>query len=436
MYTNMVEVLYIPFDFQQNHKILRVCDFEEMRKGKVIKRKTLLKMSMQHKKYFIFFLLVLFSTSLVQASGSQTAGVSPDNPILWRVEIFLEDMNVAVTSDPAIKVQKSLDHAEERAAEIEKMLRWNKTDAAEKALNKYDSILEKTQTIITGMDNDDKQQALETELEINASLTAYIAHLVEVQALIASTSHDATQTSLLAKLSERMTTTTASLEQALADKKQQTEAAIKANGVTDDVLLQMEQDIQEGIGQSKNAEEQIASLQQMNLTSFVDTATNDSLITSLASNATAIAEQVVDAAADILQENESTSSSQQQTQATATISDASSRNKLKVDGAITPAQEQKINILYQQLQTENTEAEIEIAVSQTDSGLWKIEKEIDGTLSAQQRAQLDDLLLSFSNPTNAVSIKIKYTPISAPSESTIVYSGTSDSGVSTNFQIG
>ncbi|MBI5072936.1 hypothetical protein HZA99_03895 [Candidatus Woesearchaeota archaeon] len=386
----------------------------------------------------IVFLLLLF-TSLVQASAPQTAGVSPDNPIFWRIEIFFEDINVAVTSDPAVKVQKSLDHAEERVAEVEKMLRWNKTDAAEKALNKYDTILEKTQTVITTIDDDDKQQALKRELEINASLATYISHLVELQALIASTSHDATQTALLAKISERMTTTTASLEQVLADKKQQTETAVKANGVTDDVLLQMEQDIQEGIGQTKNVEDQLDSLQKMNLTSFVDTAadiaSNDSLMTSLAANATSLAEQAVDAAAEFLEENQSSSSSQQ-THATATISDASSRNKLKVDGAITADQQQKINILYQQLQTENTEAEIEIAVSQTDSGYWKIEKEIDGTLSAQQTAQLTDLLLSFSNPTNAVSIKIKYTPVSAPSKSTIVYSGTSDSGVSTNFQIG
>lgn len=390
---------------------------------------------MRYKKHFAFLFLFIFLSSLTFASGPQTAGVSPDNPLLWRVEIFLEDLNVAATSDPAIKVQKSLDHAEERVAEIEKMLRWNKTDAAEKGLNKYDSILEKTQALVTDIDDDDKQQALETELEINASLSSYITHLVQLQQLIASTSHDATQAALLAKVSERMSTTTVSLEQALADKKQQTETAIKANGVTDDVLLQMEQDIVAGIGLEQTAEDKVESLEKMNLTSFVDTATNDSLLTTLASNATAIASQVVDAATELLSENDSTSS--QITHATATISDASSRNKLKVDGTITSDQEQKINILYQQLQTENTQAEIEIVVSQTDSGFWRIEKEIDGILSAQQTAQLDDLLLSFNTPTNPVSIKIKYTPVSsASSESTIVYSGTSDSGVTTNFQIG
>ncbi len=390
---------------------------------------------MRVKHLVFFFTFFLFFTSFTTAAGPQTAGVSPDNPILWKIETFFEDANVVITSDPVVKMQKSLDHAEERIAEMEKMLRWNKTDSAEKALNKYDAILEKTQTIVTGLDEDDKQQALETELEMNASLTAYISHLVQLQAVITSTSHDASQTLLIGKLSERMGTTTATLEQALAYQKQQTLAAIKANGVTDEELLHMEQQIQESLGQQQSAEDQVETLQQMNFSSFIDTATNDSLITSLAENASTLAQQVADAATEFFDENDTSSS--QDTKATATINDASSRNKLQFTGSITVDQEQKMNILYQQLQTEETTAEIEIVVSQLDNGLWRIEKEIDGTLSAQQKAQLDDLLLSFATPSNPVTIKIKYAPVSvSSSESTTVYSGSSDSGVSTSFEIG
>lgn len=396
-------------------------------------------MKIKKKILVLLFLVILSHVFAVSASAPQTAGVSADNVILWKIETFFENANVLVTSDPAIKVQKSLNHAEERIAEIEKMVRWNKTDAAEKTLNKYDAILEKTSVIISDIDNNDKQLALERELKIDAIIATYFSHLAQLEQLFTFTSSDEAQISFLSKTKERMMKTSSSLEQSLIEKKKETISALKANGLTEQDIITMQEEIFAKISQSflPSAASSLKEGLNLTLSSFVNSSMNDSLLTSLASNASSFAENVASAAATFLYENETNSSvDSNPVQVVATISDASSKNKLKIDGTITSDQEQKINILYQQLQTENTKAEIEITVSQTQSGLWRIEKEIDGILSEQQNAQLDDLLLSFRNPANAVSIKIKYAPVSSAFESTAMYSGTSDTGVSTSFQIG
>ncbi|MFA6889039.1 MAG: hypothetical protein WC254_06105, partial [Candidatus Woesearchaeota archaeon] len=112
--------------------------------------------------------------------------------------------------------------------------------------------------------------------------------------------------------------------------------------------------------------------------------------------------------------------------------DVSSKSKLKIDGTLTAEQEQAVNLLYSQFIVENTEAEVGITVTQMDNGLWKIEKEIDGTLTVTQDQQLDALLILLGNSPSSSHITVKYDPTTSD---TNAYVGES-SGVSTSFVIG
>ena len=75
-------------------------------------------------KYIIIFVLSLLL--LPSSLAEETAGVSPDNPILWHLEVFMEKFGIALTSSPSVKVEKILNAAEERVAELDQMLRWKK----------------------------------------------------------------------------------------------------------------------------------------------------------------------------------------------------------------------------------------------------------------------------------------------------------------------
>ena len=67
--------------------------------------------------------------------------------------------------------------------------------------------------------------------------------------------------------------------------------------------------------------------------------------------------------------------------------------------------------------------------------LWKIAKEIDGSLTSLQQEQLDNLLISLSENPSTVKIKVKYDPGDVSTANGVVV-GESDSGLSTAFVIG
>ena len=115
------------------------------------------------------------------------------------------------------------------------------------------------------------------------------------------------------------------------------------------------------------------------------------------------------------------------------ITDISSNNKVKIDCDLTAQQLQAVNILYNQLIAESTDAEVELTVSQMSNGMWKIEKEVDGTLTSLQNQQLDELLVSLSKTPSSVHVKIKYDP--AEVETAGLYSG-GNGDVETTFVIG
>ena len=117
------------------------------------------------------------------------------------------------------------------------------------------------------------------------------------------------------------------------------------------------------------------------------------------------------------------------------VTDTTASSKVKIDGDVTAEQLQRINILYEQLRAESTDAEIELTVSKMDNGLWKIEKEIDGILTSLQQEQLNDLLLTLSSEPSTVKIKVKYDPGDVSASNGVIV-GESESGLETAFVIG
>lgn len=365
-------------------------------------------------KLIVVPLLLILAASLVHAQNV-TAGISPDNPLLWRAEVFFEHVSAAITYDDTEKISKRMHSAEERAAEMEKMLSFKKTEAARTAKNAFNDEITALQEYFSAFEYKSPQNELEAEYNLQEILHRYEEEITAVTATLAHAQLDDRDDSHKQIVQEFVeSATTADFQSALNAKKDATILKLRANGLTD---------------------EDIAAL-QISKTSSVDKLKvfTDTLLPEIFSNETNNSEQRVESGesieavqqiADVQEQQQAQQQAKEQQIVSEPsvveneqphdnphliITDVSSKSKVKVDGTVTAEQQQAVNLLYSQLIAESTEAEVEIIVTQMDNGLWKIEKEIDGTLTSLQDQQVDALLASLSNAPSPLHITVKYDP--------------------------
>lgn len=383
-------------------------------------------------RIFVFLILIFLCTGAIRADEVVTAGVSPDNPLLWRLELLMEDINSAATSDQGLKVEKILGHAAERVAEMEKMLRWKKTPAAEKAIEKHKRLMDTASEKITELTHKNTEKEFEAEIRIEEAIIAYETSVAEILATdsdVFAEEERAIQNSFVETTFQK-----ALLEETLK-KKEATILKLKASGMSDTDIEALEANLKAGKESTTSDITGAAAAFSSNLTtaatgavSAVDSAVESATGSSPSEIVGTITETVdagenVEGIADVVET------------ITAIVTDTTTSSRVKIDGDVTAEQMQMINLLYEQLRAENTDAEVEITVSKMQNNLWKIEKEIDGTLTTLQEEQLNDLLVSLSTNPSTVKIKVKYDPGDVSAANGVVV-GESDSGLETAFVIG
>lgn len=372
-------------------------------------------------RFFVFFIFTFFFLQPIYADEVVTAGLSPDNALLWRVEIFIEDMNSLLTANQGVKVEKILNHAAERAAELEKMLRWEKNAAAEKAAEKHEKLMNTALEKIQELEHKNAEKEFEAEIHIEASLSVYQQSITEIIIPTDGTMFGEEELIFLSTFSEKNLVLQKQLLDELFQKKDATKLKLKASGLSDADIETLEKNIQKG--ETETSARDVADAADI---TAVATAFSTNL-SAAASQAATVVDTITDAGVETVEEV---------VEAVSTIvTDTTTTTKVKIDGDVTAEQMQMINILYEQLRAEKTDAEIEIIVSKMQNDLWKIEKEIDGSLTSLQQQQLDDLILSLSANPSSLKIKIKYDPGDHNGANGVLV-GKSDSGITTAFVIG
>lgn len=366
-------------------------------------------------------------TQTTEAAPTATAGVSPDNTILWRLEVFFEDALVGISYNREEKVAKALKHATERLAEVEKMLRWKKTAAAEKARNKHEATLEKVQIYLEKLEYKDKAKELEKEYDTEEVVKSSEEQSKAWKKIIETNAElDEEQQTIAEQLFEKAEEAQAQFHATLEKKKEETKLAIKANGVSETELETLERAIKDKI---KNAlkeqqDEKGENVEEVLETEEIITEENEPKKNQTESNAS-----------NTLEEKTETqkATGEKTTGETTIIEDTSSQSWIKVEGDLTPDQMQNVLQIYEELRQEDTEAEIEIIVSEASAGIWKIEKEVDGRLTKKQEEYVETLLASLSENAHYMQIKIKYTSEDATGN---VFEGEADNGIATTVVIG
>ncbi len=393
---------------------------------------------MRRKIFFVITVFLLLCSLFPSSLAEETAGVSPDNPILWYIEVFMEKFSVAITSSSSVKVEKSLHNAEERVAEFDKMLRWKKTEEAKKAKEAHELLMEKITETIIDLEKKNTEKEFEEILTIEADIQTYITDVEAITSAISTEEVNDEQKTLFAEFMEKEDANTQKLVDEAEIKKAAIILKLKASGLTDVEIATLEQNWKTGSSESVEIAEGVTGAVAA-ITETIPSAVSDSVTKTVDAVSDTQAGEIAGSIAETITEKVDVSESAEKAadvvEAVSTIvTDTTASSKVKIDGDVTGEQMQRINILYEQLRAEGTDAEIELTVSKMDNDLWKIEKEIDGILTSLQQQQLDDLLLTLSSEPSTVKIKIKYDPGDVSSSNSVI--GESDSGLTTAFVIG
>ncbi len=122
----------------------------------------------------LFLTLLVFGITLnvptVLAQETPTdPGITPDS-FLWGIDKALEQISLLLATSPSEKATKGLEIAQERLAEIKKMIEENKLDAAEKAQESHGETLEGVQEDIEDIEEDNSTEEIEEVIEIEKEL--------------------------------------------------------------------------------------------------------------------------------------------------------------------------------------------------------------------------------------------------------------------------
>lgn len=355
----------------------------------------------------VFLVLFIFP---VYAFDAPQPGITPDNAILWKLDVLTERFLTAITLDQEEKTRKSIQSAEERLTEMTKMLRKDKLWAAEKAAQQQREALEDARTYIAYLDHTKTETLFEHVFAIEKHIQEYENLVGDEQQQLTDFSLDAEEEAFVNRTLIALQEQQQELTNELQKKKEATILKLRANGLSIEEIIALETSILQKIQGTENSSlsSQITSVATEG-EELIDTLfENQTRSQDILNETGALLQDVVSEIQDYI-ETETEKSIFVETQKDAVvIADTSVKSKIRIEGELSVIQQALVDGLYDSLKKENTKAEIEIEVVEMQDGIWRIEKEVDGLLSKKQQQVLENLLLSFSKEPVPLRIKIKH----------------------------
>jgi hypothetical protein len=158
------------------------------------------KMSKNKKVISIILGILLFTISLVAAQEVEiNAGITPDQGILWQLDMVMERITMLITTKPENKVALGLQIAEERLAEIQVMANQNKIQSMNRAEIERGNIINEIEKNAAGLSE-------EHRLQISERLQNHIKRLEGVKETIPEQAYEGLENAInkSSKVLERM----------------------------------------------------------------------------------------------------------------------------------------------------------------------------------------------------------------------------------------
>lgn len=127
------------------------------------------------KKQILGILMVLLLTSPVMAQEIEvSSGVTPDQELLWKLDMLMERIQIMFTFNQADKVMLKIRRADERLAEMEQMMKENKLQYMNKAENERNKMINEVEV-------DSNELSEEHRNMVMIKLQKHIQVLIQVQ---------------------------------------------------------------------------------------------------------------------------------------------------------------------------------------------------------------------------------------------------------------
>ena len=104
-------------------------------------------------------------------------GITPDS-VLYPVDVFFDNVGLAIAFGEEAKVNKAFEVAEERLAEAQAMIQANKTENAEEALENHNALMEQVRARINTTNG--ANETLKLQLQIEERLRIHEGKIVDV----------------------------------------------------------------------------------------------------------------------------------------------------------------------------------------------------------------------------------------------------------------
>ena len=129
------------------------------------------------KGILLILTLLILSIPATAEEALPDPGITPDN-FFYPVDVFFDEMGVALTFGDEAKINKRFEVAEERLAEAQAMIQANKTEKAEEALENHNALMEQVRARLNTTNG--ANETLKLQLQIEERLRIHEEKIVDV----------------------------------------------------------------------------------------------------------------------------------------------------------------------------------------------------------------------------------------------------------------
>ena len=105
--------------------------------------------------------VLLLASPVMAQDSNMNPGVTPNQEILWGLDILMEKIQIGLTLDPVKKISLRVNAAEERLAEINEMREKNMLKHMERAENERQKIMERVESESVGLSGEQREHVRE-----------------------------------------------------------------------------------------------------------------------------------------------------------------------------------------------------------------------------------------------------------------------------------
>jgi len=193
----------------------------------------------------------------------EEAGITPDQPVLWGLERAIERISLALTFNKAAKAKKGLVHARERLQEVQLMIARKRLEAAAKAQETYNDIVEDIEENVAEL-GDGAEEELADELEIENELNnqrMLVEKIQNIRLRLKNLSEE--QRNRIRTLVGALNTSSESLKVKVIAKMEKARIKIKAKeGLSDEQVKALEEGLKNITGNEANIKTRIKEIKE------------------------------------------------------------------------------------------------------------------------------------------------------------------------------